>query len=72
MQLARSKEETAERRQASDERRAAAKATRALERKQKVIADRQKTIIEGGDIGQDGEPMPKAKKSTGVSQLAGV
>lgn len=69
LQLARSKEETAERRKASDERRAAAKATRALEKKQKTIAERQQVIVEGGDIGEDA-PKAKSKKSAGRRRTA--
>jgi len=56
LELARSKDEVAERRKARDERRAAAKATRHQEQNQKIID-------EGGVIGEDGEAKPKKKRA---------
>lgn len=63
VQLARSKEETEERRKATQERRAAEKATKALERKQK-------TLDEGGVIGEgegEGDAKPSRRRGDRVS-----
>jgi RNA recognition motif-containing protein len=64
LELARSKDEVAERRKARDERRAAAKATRHLEQNQK-------TVEEGGVIGEEGASKPKKKSGdrVGVATL---
>lgn len=56
LELARSKEDVAERRKASQERRAAAKATRHAEQNQKIID-------EGGVIGEEGASKPKKKRA---------
>lgn len=60
VQLARSKEETEERRKANQERRAALKATKAQEKKEKTLA-------EGGVIGEsEGDAKPKRRRGDRV------
>lgn len=66
LQLARSKEESAEKRKANKERRAAEKATKAQEQKEKTLA-------EGGVIGEgegEGAAKPRRKRGDRVGPIA--